>query len=61
MIIVVGFNPENALRNLKKGVQIEHIGFAVKTREAGYVKPSRAKKEKAKRAVARRIRSRSKR
>lgn len=62
MIIVVGFsNHETALRNLKRGAQIENIGFAVKNRESGYVKPSRAKKEKKKRAIARRNRERARR
>ena len=62
MIVVVGFaNPETAIRNLKRGSQIENISFAVKTREAGYVKPSRQKKEKDKRARSRRQRERAKR
>ncbi len=60
MLIVVGFsNPESALRNLKRGLQIENIGFAVKTRGNGYVKPSKAKKEKEKRARTRKKRERA--
>jgi len=50
VLIVVGFsNHETALRNLRRGSQIENIGFEVKNRETGYVKPSKAKKEKEKR------------
>ncbi len=60
MIVVVGFaNPETAIRNLKRGVQIENISFAVKTRDTGYVKPSEKKKQKQKKARTRRQRERA--
>ncbi len=60
MIVVVGFaNPETSIRNLKRGSQIENINFAVKTRESGYVKPSKKKKEKQKKARTRRQRERA--
>jgi ribosomal protein S21 len=61
VIVVVGFaNPETAIRNLKRGAQIENISFAVKTRESGYSKPSDKSKDKKKRAKARRQRDRAK-
>lgn len=60
MLIVVGFlNHETAIRNLKRGSQVENISFAVKKLENGYVKPSAEKKEKKKRARARKRRERS--